>query len=99
MSKKKKNSQPVQESDSGKGLKRKVVTAIRWAAWILVLCLLLTQLTGNAPGDLATLGQFVIAGLLYAISVVLEQKYKRKRTLRSRKKRVLRCIFAGSVVG
>lgn len=43
---------------------------------ILVLCLLLTQLTGNAPGDLATLGQFVIAGLLYAISVVLEQKYK-----------------------
>lgn len=76
MSKKKKISQPVQESDSGKGLKRKVVTAIRWAAWILVLCLLLTQLTGNAPGDLATLGQFVIAGLLYAISVVLEQKYK-----------------------
>lgn len=59
-----------------KGLKRKAVTAIRWAAWILVLCLLLTQLTGNAPGDLATLGQFVIAGLLYAISVVLEQKYK-----------------------
>lgn len=43
---------------------------------ILVLFLLLTQLTGNAPGDLATLGQFVIAGLLYAISVVLEQKYK-----------------------
>ena len=59
-----------------KGLKWKAVTAIRWAAWILVLCLLLTQLTGNAPGDLATLGQFVIAGLLYAISVVLEQKYK-----------------------
>lgn len=41
-----------------------------------MLFLLLTQLTGNAPGDLATLGQFVIAGLLYAISVVLEQKYK-----------------------
>lgn len=59
-----------------KGLKRKAVTAIRWAAWILVLCLLLTQIAGNAPGDLATLGQFVIAGLLYAISVVLEQKYK-----------------------
>ena len=76
MSKKKKKTQPVPESDSGKGLKRKVVTAIRWAAWILVLCLLLTQLTGNAPGDLATLGQFVIAGLLYAISVVLERKYK-----------------------
>ena len=68
MSKKKKNSQPIQESDSGKGLRRKVVTAIRWAAWILVLCLLLTQLTGNAPGDLATLGQFVIAGLFSHIS-------------------------------
>ncbi len=76
MSKKKKKTQPVPKSDSGRGLKRKAVTAIRWAAWILVLCLLLTQLTGNTPGDLATLGQFVIAGLLYAISVVLEQKYK-----------------------
>lgn len=76
MSKKKKKTQPVQESDSGRGLKRKVVTAIRWAAWILVLCLLLTQLTGNAPDDLTTLGQFVIAGLLYAISVVLERKYR-----------------------
>lgn len=76
MSKKKKKTQPVQESDSSRGLKRKAVTAIRWAAWILVLCLLLTQLTGNAPGDLATLGQFVIAGLLYAISVVLERKYR-----------------------
>ena len=72
----KKKAQPVQESDSGKVRKRKAVTAIRWAAWILVLCLLLTQLTGNTPGDLATLGQFVIAGLLYAISVVLERKYK-----------------------
>ena len=76
MSKKKKKTQPVPESDSGRGLKRKAVTAIRWAAWILVLCLLLTQLTGNAPGDLATLGQFVIAGLFYAISVVLERKYR-----------------------
>lgn len=76
MSKKKKKTQPVQESDSGKGLKRKAVTAIRWAAWILVLCLLLTQIAGNAPDDLTTLGQFVIAGLLYAISVVLERKYK-----------------------
>lgn len=76
MSKKKKKTQPVPESDSGRGLKRKAVTAIRWAAWILVLCLLLTQLTGNAPGDLSTLGQFVIAGLLYAISVVLERKYR-----------------------
>lgn len=76
MSKKKKKTQPVPESDSGRGLKRKAVTAIRWAAWILVLCLLLTQLTGNAPGDLATLGQFGIAGLLYAISVVLERKYR-----------------------
>ena len=70
-----KKTQPAQESDAGKGLKRKAVTAIRWAAWILVLCLLLTQLTGDAQGDLATLGQFVIAGLLYAISVVLEKKY------------------------
>ena len=76
MSKKKKKTQPVQESDSGRGLKRKAVTAIRWAAWILVLCLLLTQIAGNAPDDLTTLGQFAIAGLLYAISVVLEQKYK-----------------------
>lgn len=76
MSKKKKNPQPVPESDSGRGLKRKAVTAIRWAAWILVLCLLLTQIAGNAPDDLTTLGQFVIAGLLYAISVVLERKYR-----------------------
>ena len=76
MSRKKKNPQPPQESEVGKDLKRKVVTAVRWAAWILVLCLLLTQLTGNAPDDLTALGQFVIAGLLYAISVVLERKYK-----------------------
>ncbi len=76
MSKKKKKTQPVQESDSGKGLKRKAVTAIRWGAWILVRCLLLTQIAGNAPDDLTTLGQFVIAGQLYAISVVLERKYR-----------------------
>jgi len=76
MSKKKKNTPPPQESEVSKDLKRKVVTAVRWAAWILVLCLLLTQLTGNAPDDLTTLGQFVIAGLLYAISVVLERKYQ-----------------------
>lgn len=76
MSKKKKNTPPPQESEVSKDLKRKVVTAVRWAAWILVLCLLLTQLTGNALDDLTTLGQFVIAGLLYAISVVLERKYK-----------------------
>lgn len=72
----KEKTQPVQESDSGKGLKRKAVTAIRWGAWILVLCLLLTQIAGNAADDLTTLGQFVIAGQLCAISVVPERKYK-----------------------
>lgn len=52
------------------------VTAIRWSAWIVLLCVMLTQLTGNTLEDTAALGMFVIAGLLYAISVVLERKYR-----------------------
>lgn len=58
------------------GPKRMAVTAIRWSAWIVLLCVMLTQLTGNTLEDTAALGMFVIAGLLYAISVVLERKYR-----------------------
>lgn len=58
------------------GLKRMVVTMVRWSAWITLLSVLLTQLTGNMLEDRLALGMFVIAGLLYAISMVLERKYK-----------------------
>lgn len=40
-----------------------------------VICVILTQITGNTMEDMATLGMFAIAGLLYAISLVLEKKY------------------------
>lgn len=77
MSKKKKAAQPAptEQAPAG-GLKRTIVTAVRWSAWILVLCLMVTQLTGNMLDDASALGLFVIAGLLYAISMVLERKYK-----------------------
>lgn len=56
--------------------KRIAVTAVRWSAWMILISVILTQLTGNTLADKAALGMFVIAGLLYAISVVLEQKYR-----------------------
>ena len=52
------------------------VKAIRWSAWIVLLSVLLTQLTGNNLEDTAAISMFVISGLLYAISAVLERKYK-----------------------
>ena len=52
------------------------VTAIRWSAWIVLFSVILTQLTGNTLEDAAAMGMFIIAGLLYAISLVLERKYK-----------------------
>ena len=58
-----------------KGPKRIAVTAIRWGAWMVLLSVILTQLTGNTLADKAALGMFVIAGMLYAISLVLERKY------------------------
>ena len=58
-----------------KGPKRIAVTAIRWGAWMILLSVILTQLTGNMLADTAALGMFVIAALLYAISLVLERKY------------------------
>lgn len=86
MAKKKKNSNYKKETPvsnptntpakSPRGPKRMVVTAVRWSAWIVLLCVILTQLTGNTLEDAAALGMFVIAGLLYAISMVLERKYK-----------------------
>ena len=85
MAKKRKNSNykpdtprvPVQNGPvpQQKGPKRTIVTAVRWSAWILVICVILTQITGNTMEDMATLGMFALAGLLYAISLVLEKKY------------------------
>lgn len=76
MSKKTKKSQAVSSAASASKVKRTIVAAVRWSAWILVLCLIVTQLTGQTLDDTSALGLFVIAGLLYAISVVLERKYK-----------------------
>lgn len=84
MTKKKKNSNykrsvpisPPASTSSQNDPKRLAVTAIRWSAWIVLLCVILTQLTGNPIEDAAALGMFIIAGLLYAISIVLERKYK-----------------------
>lgn len=76
MSKKTKKIQTPSRSDSASKIKRTIVAAVRWSAWILVLCLMVTQLTQQMLDDTSALGLFVIAGLLYAISVVLERKYK-----------------------
>ena len=85
MAKKRKNSNYKQNSPRmapenaftppQKGPKRTIVTAVRWSAWLLLFSVILTQLTGNMLEDMAALGMFVIAGLLYAISLVLEKKY------------------------
>ena len=84
MTKKKKNRNykrsapmpPPANASSPNNPKRMAVTAIRWSAWIVLLCVILTQLTGNPIEDATALGMFIIAGLLYAISIVLERKYK-----------------------
>ena len=76
MSKKTKKIKTPSGSDSASKIKRTIVAAVRWSAWILVLCLMVTQLTQQMLDDTSALGLFVIAGLLYAISVVLERKYK-----------------------
>lgn len=57
-------------------MKRKILMAIRWSAWIVVLSVIITQLTGKPVEDAAALGMFLIGALLYAISMVLERKYK-----------------------
>ena len=68
--------QPDQTPAPKTGPKRMAVTAIRWSAWIVRFSVILTQLTGNTLEDAAAMGMFIIAGLLYAISLVLERKYK-----------------------
>lgn len=42
----------------------------------MVLSVIVTQVSGNVLEDTLTLGMFVIAALLYMISLVLERKYK-----------------------
>ena len=68
--------QPDQTPAPKTGPKRMAVTARRWSAWIVLFSVILTQLTGNTLEDAAAMGMFIIAGLLYAISLVLERKYK-----------------------
>lgn len=68
--------QPDQSPAPKTGPRHMAVSAVRWSAWIVLISVILTQITGNALEDAATMGMFVIAGLLYAISVVLERKYK-----------------------
>ncbi|MCQ4864646.1 hypothetical protein [Pseudoflavonifractor phocaeensis] len=57
-------------------MKRTILTALRWSAWLVVLSVIVTQVSGNVLEDTLTLGMFVIAALLYMISLVLERKYK-----------------------
>ena len=57
------------------GPRRTVVAAVRWSAWIVLISVILTQLTGEMVEDSVALGMFIIAALLYGISVVLERKY------------------------
>lgn len=66
---------PSPPSPSSGGWKRTVVAAVRWGAWAVLLCALLTQIAGSPAEDAVLLGTFVIASLLYAISLVLERKY------------------------
>ena len=68
--------QPDQSPTPKTGPKHMAVTAIRWSAWIVLLSVILTQISGNTLEDTAAMGMFVIAGLLYAISAILERKYK-----------------------
>ncbi len=57
-------------------MKRKILLAVRWSAWIVLLSVILTQIMEEPIPDRQALGMFVIAALLYAISIVLEQKYR-----------------------
>ena len=56
-------------------IKRNILLAVRWSAWIVLLCVIVTQFAQKPLEDKMALGMFVIAGLLYAISMVLERKY------------------------
>lgn len=57
-------------------IKRKILMAVRWSAWITLLSVIITQVAEQPLDDKVALSMFVIAGLLYAISMVLERKYK-----------------------
>lgn len=57
-------------------IKRKILMAVRWSAWITLLSVIITQVAEQPLEDKVALSMFVIAGLLYAISMVLERKYK-----------------------
>ena len=57
-------------------MRRKILLAVRWSAWIVLLSVILTQIMEEPIPDRQALGMFVIAALLYAISIVLEQKYR-----------------------
>ena len=53
-----------------------ILTALRWSAWLVVLSVIVTQVSGNVLEDTLTLGMFVIAALLFMVSPVLERKHK-----------------------
>ena len=57
-------------------IKRKILIGVRWSAWITLLSVIVTQMAEQPLEDKVALSMFVIAGLLYAISMVLEKKYK-----------------------
>ena len=57
-------------------IKRKILIGVRWSAWITLLSVIITQMAEKPLEDKVALSMFVIAGLLYAISMVLERKYK-----------------------
>ena len=57
-------------------IKRKILIGVRWSAWIVLLSVIITQMAEKPLADKEALAMFVIAGLLYAISMVLEKKYK-----------------------
>lgn len=53
-----------------------ILTALRWSAWLVVLSVIVTQVSGNVLEDTLTPGMFVIAALLFMVSPVLERKHK-----------------------
>lgn len=85
MSKRRKNSNyhqdtpqsaPQQTERSATPLKRTLLKAVRWSAWMVLFCVIITQFAEKPLEDGLAFGMFIVAGLLYAISVVLERKYK-----------------------
>lgn len=56
----------------GNSIRQILMSVTRWSAWILVLCLIIMQLTENMPDEATALGLFVLAGVLYVFSAVLE---------------------------